>query len=434
MVPAPPSRHRRAVVTVAVAVSMGLLVGLPGIAGAAFPAINGPIVFQSSRAATGNGCLYSGTSELFTTSAGGGPVSQLDCTGSTDQHPFASPDGTEVIFASNRQDGVDFELYTMPLSTDGSATGTPVDVSQDLPSGGSDDYPSWAPAAPGEQDRIIFDSTRDGGQPELYTEDLDAPGSVAPVFSQIGDFSDTEPVYDPSDADEIAFVRTSDGGRSQIYTYNVVTRSLVDLSAANGDGTSDDSKPDFAPSPDSSGTQLLVFQSDRPTGGASNGPCAGTQLYTMSDRVGPTSSIAPVFQQMSGSPPEPDGVQVCATSKGAQGVAAGTKVAVENPVFSPDGTEVAFDQLGYNGTGNTQDVFTAYSAPLSGGVARIGNEDDLTPNFATDEAPSWAPVSPGASTPEVPDTLLLPVTGGGVIGGAVLLTRRRRRTADGSRP
>ena len=115
-------------------------------------------------------------------------------------------------------------------------------------------------------------------------------------------------------------------------------------------------------------------------------------------------------------------------------MAAGTKVAVENPVFSPDGTEVAFDQLGYNGTGNTQDVFTAYSAPLSGGVARIGNEDDLTPNFATDEAPTWAPVSPGASTPEVPDTLLLPVTGGGVIGGAVLLTRRRRRTADGSRP
>ena len=277
------SFHRVAAV---LAASAGVLLLLPGVAGAAFPIINGPIVFQSTRQATGHHCPYSGTSELFTTSAGGGPVSQLDCTGSTDQHPFASPDGTEVIFASNRQDGVDFRLYIMPLLTGGTASGTPVDVSQDLPSGASDDYPSWAPAAPGQQNRIIFDSTRDGGVPELYTENLNTPGSVAPVFTPGGDFSDTEPVYDPSNANEIAFVRTVDTGKSQIYTYNFSTKQLVDLSSADGDGSANDSKPDFAPTPNGSGVQLIVFQSDRATPAAVNGPCVGTQLYTISDQAG----------------------------------------------------------------------------------------------------------------------------------------------------
>jgi Tol biopolymer transport system component len=408
------SFHR---VAAAVAASFGVLLLLPGVAGAAFPAINGPIVFQSTRQATGNSCPYSGTNELFTQSAGGGPVSQLDCTGSTDQHPFASPDGTEVVFASNRKDGVDFRLYVMPLLTDGTATGTPVDVSQNLPSGASDDYPSWAPAAPGQQNTIIFDSTRGGGSPELYTENLNNPGSVAPVFTQTGTFSDTEPVYDPSNANEIAFVRKSGSGTSQIYTYNFVSHALVNLSAADGDGNSNDSKPDFAPSPNGSGVQLLVFQSDRATPTAVNGPCVGTQLYTMSDQAG--SPITPVFQEM--------GKQLCATSQWAQGAGTGAKVADENPVFSPDGTKIAFDQLG---TDNTPDVFAAYSAPVTGNcVAKVAGLDDLTPNYVTDVAPTWAPVDPGASTPEAPSVLLLPLVGGGVVGAAVLLARRRRTAA-----
>jgi hypothetical protein len=424
-------RSKRSLATRAVTVaaaSCGALVVMSVPASAAFPAVNGPIVFQSTRAASAGGCPFGSTSELFTTPASGAPVRQLDCTGSSDQHVSASPDGTEVIFASNRNDGVDFQLYTMPLATDGLASGTPTDVSQSLPSGASDDYPSWAPAAPGSQNRIIFQSTRGGGLPELYTEDLNTPGSVAPVFTQTQTFSDAESVYDPSNANEIAFVRTSGSGKSQIYTYNFVTHALIDLSAADGDQNSNDSKPDFAPTPNGQGVQVLVFQSDRLTPTAANGSCAGTQIYTMSDQA--RSGITPVFQQQSGAPPQPDGVQVCATSQGTHSVANGTKVGVENAVFSPDGTEIAFDQLASNGTANTQDIFTAYSVPVSGGgVAQTGSLDDLTPNFATDEAPSWAPATPGASTPEAPTALLLPVAGGGIVGGAVLLTRRRRSAA-----
>ncbi len=391
-------------------------------------------MFQSTRGASAGGCQYGSTSELFVKlTVSPFTVPQLDCTGSTDQHPFVSPDGSEVIFASNRSDGVDFELFTMPLSTDGTASGTPTDVSQNLPSGASDDYPSWAPAGPGGQNRIIFQSTRGGGQPELYTEDLDTPGSVTPVFSpsQTQTFSDTQPVYDPSNPNEIAFVRTLGSGKSQIYTYNFSTQALINLSAADGDQNSNDSKPDFAPTLDGSGVQVIVFQSDRPTPNALNGPCVGTQLYTTGDQAG--SPVKAVFQQLTGSPPQPNGVQECATSKDSVQVATGTKVAVENPVFSPDGTQIAFDQLASPpSAGTTQDVFTGYSVPFSGGVAETGSLVDLTPNFATDQAPTWAPIGPGTGTPEVPNTLLLPVVGGGITGATVLVTRRRRRSHDRS--
>ncbi len=419
-------------VAAAAAASCGALVVASSVAGAAFPAVNGPIVFQSTRSASAPGCPYGGTEELFVKEpTGPGAVNQLDCTGSTDQHPSVSPDGGEVIFASNRGDGADSGLFTMPLLTDGSASGVPVSVSQDLPSGASDDYPSWAPAGPGGQHRIIFQSTRGRGQPELYTEDLDSPGSVAPVFTQTQTFSDTEPVYDPSNASEIAFVRTTGSGKSQIYTYNFTTHALVNLSAADGGADANDSKPDFAPSQDGNGVQAIVFQSDRPTPGASNGPCVGTQLYTMSDQAG--SSVRPVFQDLTGSPPQPSGVQLCATSKDSQEVAPGTKVAAENPVYSPDGTQIAFDQLvAADVAGTTQDVLTAYSVPLSGQTAQTGGLVDLTPNFATDQAPSWAPATPGASTPEVPSVLALPLLGGSLIAGTAALTRRRRTTPASS--
>jgi hypothetical protein len=130
-----------------------------------------------------------------------------------------------------------------------------------------------------------------------------------------------------------------------------------------------------------------------------------------------------VFQSWTGSPPGPTGIQVRTTSKTTSGTAL---VADENPVFSPDGTEFAFDQIGFNGVGNTQDVFTAY-APFSDNAGKIGQETDLTPNFATDQAPNWAPVQPGASTPEAPMALLLPLGDADVIGAAALVVARRRR-------
>jgi Tol biopolymer transport system component len=392
---------------------VGAAIVLPGVATAAFPGSDGPIVYQSTETGI-TPCNPFTSSELFSVSSSGGPVSQVDCDGHTDQHVFVSPDGSEVVFASDRSGGSgSFQLYTESLTSPGTAT----DVSYPQ-SAGIDDYPSWSPAATPTSGVIIFQRTLPGGSPQLYTENVNTPSSPAqPVFTSPTGFSDTEPVFDPSNANEIAFVRQSPGGPQQIYTYNLSTPGTppVNLSASDGDGSSNDSKPDFAPTPTgSASTQLIVFQSDRSSAAASGGPCAGTQLYTMSDQSG--STISPAFQVFAGSPSAPTGQQLCPKVNGVN-------VATENPVFSPQGDAIAYDQPGPN----SQNVFT-YKVSVVDGVGMMSTASDLTPNFSTDEAPNWVPVFPAASTPEAPQSILLPAAGMGVFGAAgVLMVRRRRR-------
>jgi MYXO-CTERM domain-containing protein len=409
-------RYRSGIVVAALVA--GVLGFFPGIAAAAFPGINGSIIYQSTEAGI-TPCNPYTSSELFSVPPSGGPVTQVDCTGHTDQHPFVSPDGTEVVFASNRAGGSGaFQLYTQSLTSPGTA----VDVSYP-PNVGVDDYPSWAPAAPGSQGTIIFERTLPGGSPQLYTENVNTPSSPAvPVFSTPTGFSDTEPVYDPSNADEIAFVRQAPGGPEQIYLYNLSTPNVapVNLSASDADSSSNDSKPDFAPSPvGSPAVQDIVFQSDRSSAAAEGGSCgSGTQLYTITDK--PDSAVTPVFQVLSGSPPTPTGQQACPKVDGQD-------VATENPVYSPQGNAIAYDESGPN----SENLFT-YDIDVSDGIGITSTATDLTPNFATDEAPTWAPVSPGASTPEVSQSVLLPVAGAGAFGAAGLLALRRRRKALGA--
>jgi hypothetical protein len=395
-------------------VAAGATVLFPGLASAAFPGGNGSIVYQSTESGI-SPCSPFTSLELFAVPPGGGASTQVDCNGHTDQHAFVSPDGSEVVFASNRVGGSGaFQLFTESLTAGGSA----VDVSYP-PAAGVDDYPSWAPAAAGQQGTIIFQRTLAGGVPQLYTENVNTPSTpAAPVFSSPTGFSDTEPVYDPSNANEILFVRQGSGGPQQVFEYNLATPAVapVNLSASDGDGSSNDSKPDFAPSPTGSpAVQQIVFQSDRSTAGALNGPCAGTQLYTMTDQTG--SAVTPLFQVMAGTPPAPTGQQACPKTNGVD-------VATENPVFSPQGNAVAYDEPGPN----SQNVFT-YEVSLRNGVGMMNSMTDLTPNFATDEAPNWAPVFPGASTPEAPAPVLLPAAGAGAFGLAGIFVVRKRRRA-----
>ena len=390
----------------------------PGLASAAFPGPDGPIVFQSTSPGT-SPCSPFTSSELFSVEPTGGSATQVDCNGHTDQHPFVSADGSEVVFASNRSGGSGaFQLYTESLTSPGTAT----DVSYPA-NAGVDDYPSWAPVATGRPGPIVFQRTLPGGAPQLYTENVNSPSDPAtPVFSSPTGFSDTEPVYDPSNANVIAFVRQASGGPQQIFTYDLATPNVppFDLSASDGDGSSNDSKPDFAPAPTGSpALEQIVFQSDRSSASASGGPCAGTQIYTMTDVPG--SAVTPVFQVTAGSPPAPTGQQACPKENG-------TDVATENPVFSPQGDAIAYDEPGPN----TQNVFT-YAIEFSDTSGVPGTVTDLSPNFATDEAPSWGPALPSASTPEVPQSILLPIAGGSVFGLAALLSVRRRRTRVAAR-
>jgi hypothetical protein len=408
---------------VALAVGFAVVLALPGVAGAAFPGSNGLIVYQSTQPSTGTDCPVQSTQQLFIALPGSpstptDPDKQLDCTGAKDEDASFSPDGSEIVFASNRQVGgnSNWQLYTEAFNDDGTASDTPALVHDQATATTVDSYPSFAPASPGNQNTIIF--ARQSGPyspPQLYTVNLTNPNSLAPVFPTQTGFADSQPVYDPSNGNEIAFARTNlTTGYTDIVTYNFVTHALTDLSAANGDTTTHDSKPDFAPSPDSYGDQLIVFQSDRPS------PCNTTELYTMTDQAPASpaqSTISPVFQNT-------QSVQVCPTGGSA------SPVALENPVYSPDGAQIAFDQFNA-----TQQVFTTWDDSIlntsaQSDVARMSGETDLTPNTATDEAPTWGPVEPGVSTPEAPLGILLPLSATALLGAAVVYLRQRKRPVD----
>jgi hypothetical protein len=117
---------------------------------------------------------------------------------------------------------------------------------------------------------------------------------------------------------------------------------------------------------------------------------------------------APVFQTMSGG--KPTGQQAC------------TGQADENPAFSPQADAITYDRPGPN----SQDVYDAYTVSIEDETTATGSQDDLTPNYTTDEEPNWGPLQVGTNVPEAPFTLALPIAGAALLGVSVLVRRRRQ--------
>lgn len=410
---------RRGVVAplLASVVTIGAVTLVPTVAEAAFPGQNGPIVFVGSGFCRGghhdgSSGWWSDGGQLLELQPGHQRPIQLTCTRGQVQHPFVSPDGTQVVFSSS-QNGGPGQLFTLSLESP-HLPAQPTLVSGTT--GATDDYPSWSPANDGT---IVFQRTQPGGQSQLYTENVGSPSSATPVFPTPTGFSDTEPVFDPFDANMLAFVR-SVGGHTHIFSYDTATQTLTDLSAqGNNGGTGNDSKPDYSPSP--TGGQI-VFESDR--------SCGTTQLYTMADDG---THQVPVFQTLSMG--VPTGTQRCTpTSK--------------DPVFSPQGDAIAYDRHVWGGISELAVVTLdpPSSAPLAaihngGGDLNIkdgdsdgddgnGNSTGNTHQFGSQ--PNWGPsLSPPADAPETALPVVLPVIGT-IVAGAVLTARRRRvRAARG---
>ncbi len=407
---------RAAVVTLffmAAAVS----VGAPA-AQAAFPGSDGVIVLASSGSAgrggwggwgdwgnwwngfghgSGGACTSGGDrSALYTLSPDAPQPAVLTCTPGTDSHPFVSPDGTEVVFTETQRGGPG-QLYTYPLDQPGGAV-APTLASD--PATASDDYASWSPAGDGT---IIFQRTLPGQLPQLFTENVSDPSAATPVFSSPTGSSDTEPVFDPANPELIAFVRVVNG-QSHIFTYDLSSQSLLDLSAQDGVSGADDSKPDFSPGSSGGG---IVFQSDR--------ACGDMQLYTMTVQG---TDQEPVFRAFDNG--TFDGPQVC-------------RPPTRDPVFSPDGGALSFDQSysewGFSSSG-PYEVSINSSGTADGHVRALtflyGGFDFLGANGFDD--PSWAPASgPPAETPEASLPVLLPPLGVAAAGTMLFLRRRRRQ-------
>lgn len=139
------------------------------------------IAFVSNR--LGNEEIY-----IMTQAGENGPVSNLTNNPARDWNPAWSPDGSQIIFNSNR-DGRD-TLYIMNADGTGARPVFPGEAFQDYDA-------SWSP----DGTRIAFTSNRAGGGRELFIADLN--GTNVQALSDTGTLKG-DPVWSP-DGSEILF-------------------------------------------------------------------------------------------------------------------------------------------------------------------------------------------------------------------------------------
>ncbi|MGI8786220.1 MAG: hypothetical protein ACR2HG_00475, partial [Pyrinomonadaceae bacterium] len=139
--------------------------------------------------------------EIFSVNADGSGETNLTNNPAFDSDACASPDGSQIAFASDR-DGA-FEIYVM--NADG------LNVRRLTRNEFEDVKPSWSP----DGRRIAFTSRRDGDE-EIYVMNADGSNPQR-VTNALGD--DREPQWSP-DGKQIVFSATGDGN-AEIYIIDV---------------------------------------------------------------------------------------------------------------------------------------------------------------------------------------------------------------------
>ena len=392
-----PRVARRA--AVAAAVSLGILSCVPAVAGAAFPGTNGDIAFVTTRGDSVSIDQVDPTGTGVGTSSGDLANTTPLTLGSVDAEPFYSPDGTEVVFSSNRSGR--WAIYEIAQTDSGEST-PPTEISQVSGSEAHDDY---GPSFSDDGNTVVFNRdnqsiysvylpTGVSSACDLY----DPPGGLAAASADNGAASRV--VFDPADPTTLAYV----AGNNQIHILSGLvlpsaarpcptepTLTDVDLSTtATGSvlgPTQADADPDW--SPDGS---KIIFDSTR---------SGGHSLWYFTNPTSASPTVAALWPGLAGS----------------------TTTSDTQPVFSPDGTHIAYTQpVIHDGTQVIDYESDAFGAPQS-------SETDLTlgAGSSANSQPDWQPTSPFPSTPEAPAVLLLPGTALAVGGGCWLITRRRSK-------
>jgi Tol biopolymer transport system component len=250
------------------------LVAVEKPASAAFPGANGKIAFTSDR---------DGDSEIYSMNFDGTGVVKLTDNVANDYVPTFSPDGTKIVFTSDR-DITCFlcdEIYTMNADGTGVVRLTNNSV--------FDDLPSFSP----DGTEIVFMTRRDGDY-EIYTMNADGTNQTRITNN---DADDAEPAYSP-DGSRIAFT-SSRNSCCDMYTINAdgtnPTRVTNDSSVGVEGG------PDFSPD----GTRIAFHsqQSDNLDVDVFTMNVDGTDLTRLTDDG---SSAYPHFS--------PDGTKIAFTS------------------------------------------------------------------------------------------------------------------------
>jgi hypothetical protein len=385
-------------VAAAVAVALGVFVLVPGVATAAFPGTNGDIAFVTTRGdnvaieqvdPSGSG-VGSSSGDLSNTS----PLTA----GSVDAEPFYSPDGTEVLFASNRTGR--WAIYEIAQSDSDESTPA-TEVSQVPGEETHDDYgPSFSDdgqIAVFDRDNQAIDTVYLPDGPSSACQLYDPPDGLAAASADNGAASRV--VFDPADPTVLAYV-AGDNHVHLLSGFQLPDAAHpcppqpalrdVDLSAtATGTAigpTQADANPDW--SPDGS---KIIFDSTR---------AGGHSLWYFADPTSASPTVTALWPSLADS----------------------TTTTDTQPVFSPDGTHITYTQpVAHSGT-QVIAVENTFGAPE-------GSETDLTlgAGASANSQPDWQPGAPSPVLPEAPSVLFLPGAGLAVGGAYVLLRNLRRR-------
>ncbi|NLE75308.1 MAG: hypothetical protein GX605_00975, partial [Chloroflexi bacterium] len=172
----------------------------------------GDVVFHSDR---------SGDFEIWRMKADGSAPRQLTQSPERDIEPAWSPDGTQIVFASARDDVEDLELYVM--NADGSQ------ARRLLESQPGDDWgPRWSP----DGGAVVYQSNRDLAW-EIYVVQADGTGRTN--LTQQAQANDSRPDWSP-DGQRIVFVSDRDGDE-EIYVMNADGSDQQRLTNSVGDDT-----------------------------------------------------------------------------------------------------------------------------------------------------------------------------------------------------
>jgi Tol biopolymer transport system component len=249
------------------------LAGPTGPAQAAFPGVNGRIVFLSERdgnaeiyamnadgsgqtnltnsaaidtqpavSPTGEQIAFTRNGDIYVMNADGSSPTNLTNNAAGDFAATWSPDGQQIAFFSTR-DG-DSEIYVMNADGSGQTNITNNDGGG-TPNRAIDVQPAWSP----DGSRIAFVSQRANGIAEIYVMDPD--GSNVTRLTDNSDL-DVLPSWSP-DGSRIAFASTRDGNE-EVYVMNADGTGQTNLT----DDAADDTDPAWSPD-----GQKIVFATDR---------------------------------------------------------------------------------------------------------------------------------------------------------------------------
>lgn len=281
--------------------------------------------FAAGQTCSTPGCKVNGRlafvrgSDIFVSAADGSNAVNITNGGGINEDPAFSPDGSRIVFRTNR-DG-NYEIYRMNI--DGS---NPQRLTN---AAGTDEYPAYS----SDGSKIVFVSDRDGNK-EIYT--INAVDGSNPQRLTTNSIPDDEPSFS-ADGTKIAFTRPFDGtpsGRMAIFTMNAADGSNP-LQITTPPGMLSDLNPAFSPD----GTKLVFRRYD-------SGPF--------------TSSV------------------FTANADGTSPVPIGITGFVFKPSFSPDGTRIVFSRFFFSAS-----RYDVESIPVGGGgflpMATNANHVDWQP-------------------------------------------------------